>query len=261
MIKLGVSYNVFDGVELLTKSIKSIRGSVDYISVVYQEISNFGNKLDSNSLELFKELKKNNLIDDYFEYKPNIKLRPHQNEVNKRNFGLAMSESNDCTHHLSMDTDEFYDKIEFDNVKSIIVDGNYDSSACQMITYYKSGDYILDPCEEYYVPFIVKLGVDVRYDMNNSFPVLVDSTRKVNGGKCLILDRDALQMHHMSYVRNNISLKLNNSSAKVNFKDIDFLSNYFNSWVFPNRALMGGLPDWYSDIKEVENKFDVLEWN
>ena len=42
-MKLGVSYNVFDGEELLESSIKSIRDNVDHISVVYQTISNFGN--------------------------------------------------------------------------------------------------------------------------------------------------------------------------------------------------------------------------
>ena len=43
-MKLGVSYNLFDGEELLTDSIKSIRDSVDIVSVVYQTESNFGQK-------------------------------------------------------------------------------------------------------------------------------------------------------------------------------------------------------------------------
>ena len=42
-MKISASYNVFDGEELLEKSISSIRDSVDFISVVYQTISNFGN--------------------------------------------------------------------------------------------------------------------------------------------------------------------------------------------------------------------------
>ena len=43
-MKLGVSYNLFDGEELLENSIKCIRDSVDHISVVYQSTSNFGEK-------------------------------------------------------------------------------------------------------------------------------------------------------------------------------------------------------------------------
>ena len=37
--KLGVSYNLFNGEELLEASIKSIRQNVDYINVIYQEYS------------------------------------------------------------------------------------------------------------------------------------------------------------------------------------------------------------------------------
>ena len=48
-MKLGISYNVFDGEELLEKSILCIRDQVDFISVVYQEKSNFGNQCDPKS--------------------------------------------------------------------------------------------------------------------------------------------------------------------------------------------------------------------
>ena len=39
-MKLGIAYNLFDGEELLVDSIKSIRNSVDYIIVIYQQVSN-----------------------------------------------------------------------------------------------------------------------------------------------------------------------------------------------------------------------------
>ena len=39
-MRLGASYSVFDSEELLEYSIKSIRKNVDYISVVYQTVSN-----------------------------------------------------------------------------------------------------------------------------------------------------------------------------------------------------------------------------
>ena len=41
-MRLGVSYNVFDGEELLEESISKIRDNVDFICVVYQNTSNFG---------------------------------------------------------------------------------------------------------------------------------------------------------------------------------------------------------------------------
>jgi len=56
-MKIGVSYNLFDGEELLESSIKSIRKNVDYISVVYQTVSNFGNPCDEGLVPLLEELK------------------------------------------------------------------------------------------------------------------------------------------------------------------------------------------------------------
>ncbi len=70
--KLGVSYNLFDGEDLLEGSIKSIRNHVDYINVVYQNVSNFGNKSETNLEELLKDLKTKGLIDDFVEYKPTL---------------------------------------------------------------------------------------------------------------------------------------------------------------------------------------------
>ena len=55
-MKLGVSYNLFDGEELLEGSIKQIRSEVDYISVVYQEVSNFGESCDKNLLIFFSSI-------------------------------------------------------------------------------------------------------------------------------------------------------------------------------------------------------------
>ena len=57
MMKLGVSYNIFDGEELLEGSIKQIKDQVDYISVVYQTISNFGNSCNEDLVNFLNKLK------------------------------------------------------------------------------------------------------------------------------------------------------------------------------------------------------------
>jgi hypothetical protein len=45
MTKLGIAYNIFDdSIELLEKSILSVRNVADYITVIYQDISNMGNQ-------------------------------------------------------------------------------------------------------------------------------------------------------------------------------------------------------------------------
>ena len=61
---LGASYNIFDGEELLEGSIKSIRDKVDYVSVVYQNVSNFNNNASENLDVVLKKLKDEKLIDE-----------------------------------------------------------------------------------------------------------------------------------------------------------------------------------------------------
>ena len=65
-MKLGVSYNIFDGEELLEGSIKQIRQHVDHISVVYQVVSNFGNPCNPELVPLLERLKSEGLVDGGF---------------------------------------------------------------------------------------------------------------------------------------------------------------------------------------------------
>jgi hypothetical protein len=256
-MKLGISYNVFDGEELLEGSIKCIRSEVDYISVVYQTVSNFGNQCSDELVPLLNRLKNEGLVDELFEYSPKINKGGHFNEITKRNIGLALSQGVGCTHHMSMDSDEYYIPSEFKNLKKLIEVGNYDSSFCQMQTYYKSWEYSLNPPEEYYVSLIFKIKRDSNYVMGYPTPVLVDPTRRMSpSDKPLVLKREQIQMHHGSYIRDNVRTKLINSSASVNFNnDIDRIVNHYNTWEYPNKVLWGGLPSKIYETKKVLNLF------
>jgi hypothetical protein len=226
-MRLGVSYNIFDGEELLEGSIKQIRSEVDYISVVYQTISNFGNKCNEELIPLLNRLKSEGLVDELYEYKPKIENGGHYNEIVKRNIGLYISQGNRCTHHMSMDSDEFYLLEQFKYLKNKLIDGDYDSSYCQMKTYFKEPTYEIFPYNTYYVSLIFKILNNSTYKFGNISPVLVDPTRRMDSNKPLILTRDEMEMHHMSYVRKNIKTKLINSSSKDAFKNIDeFLKMY-----------------------------------
>jgi hypothetical protein len=256
-MRLGVSYNLFDGEELLEGSIKQIRQHVDYVSVVYQTTSNFGNACNPELLPLLERLKSEGLVDELFEYSPKINKGGHSNEIQKRNIGLALSQGAGCTHHMSMDSDEYYIPSEFENLKKIIEEGDYDSSYCQMQTYYKSWEYSLDPPEEYYVSLIFKIKLDSNYIMGYPTPVLVDPTRRMApSDKPLVLKREQIQMHHGSYIRDNIRTKLTNSSASVNFtNDIDRIVSHYNNWSYPNQVLWGGLPSTLHKVKKIKSLF------
>jgi hypothetical protein len=255
-MKLGISYNVFDGEELLEGSIKQIRESVDYISVVYQTISNFGSSCNSELLSILEKLKVKKLVDEIILYSPTF-LSPHIDETKKRQIGLEYSIKNGCSHHMSMDTDEYYEENNFKNLKKIIIDGDYDSSYCQMLTYYKTWEYVLEPPEDYYVPLIYKINKNTHFKYGGLSPVLVDPTRKIsNLNNPIVLKREQIQMHHGSYIRKDMRKKLENSTANVNFKnDIDKIVEHYNNWEYPQKVLWAGQPSRLLNIKKVNNLF------
>lgn len=257
-MKLGASYNVFDGEELLEGSLKQIKNCVDYISVVYQQKSNYGDFCTKTLLETLNNLKEKGLIDDLVEYIPSVTYGPHYNELEKRNIGLEYSKKNNCTHHISMDTDEYYLTEEFIRLKEKIIEGDYDSSYCQMKTYYKSWEYVITPPEEYFVPLIYKIKVNTNYQLGCQSPVLVDPTRRMaNIQNPLILKRDDLEMHHGSYIRNDIRKKLINSSALVNFSnEVDKLITHYQNWEYPNEVFLAGNPCTLYKVNKIENNFN-----
>jgi hypothetical protein len=255
IMKLGVSYNVWDGEELLEASIKSIRGNVDYISVVYQQLSNFGVPCDAGLIPLLNKLKDVGLVDEVVEYN----VTPEHcsvNELNKRNVGVELSVKNGCTHHMSMDTDEFYLNDEFNHMKEVMVDGDYDSSACQLLTYYKDAEHKLHPDEEMYVSLIHKVDNGQRFEFFSGYPLMVDPTRQMRPGKLKTFSRDDIQMHHMSHVRKDIRKKYENSSARINFgnKIESWVDNYTN-WVLTPDSRFPGNPEYR--LVKTEKLFNI----
>lgn len=255
-MKLGVSYNLFDGFELLEGSIKQIRDQVDYISVVYQTKSNFGNDCNPELIPLLQRLVAEGLVNELFEYQPKVDRGGHFNELKKRNIGLSLSVGAGCTHHMSMDSDEYYFPIEFERLKKTIIDGDYDSSYCQMLSYYKTSDYILNPPEDYYVSLIFKIKDESNFGAVGA-PVVVDPTRNLSpSNKPIIFKREEVQMHHMSFVRKDLFSKLINSSANASFLHIiPKIVKYYENWQFPNQVM------WASgqllNVKKTENGFNI----
>lgn len=255
-MRLGVSYNTFDGEELLESSIKAIRNEVNYISVVYQTTSNFGQECDEGLVPLLERLKSEGLVDELFEYYPKINKGGHFNEITKRNIGLSLSEGVGCTHHMSMDSDEFYTDKQFKYLKKTIIEGDYDSSVCKMKTYFKKPNYEVRPMNEYYVSLIYKIKQNKEFVMGHPFPVLVDPTRRMEPGNCKIFTRDEIEMHHMSYVRKNIKSKLINSSSNSAFTHIDDFMRMFDSYEVGDTFFITSPPGNEKTVL-VDNIFDI----
>ena len=255
-MKFGVSYNVFDGFEHLENSIKQIRNKINFISVVYQKKSNFGNDADIKLEIELKELVSKKLIDCIYEYDPDLEISAHENEIIKRNIGYFLSLENNCDYHMSMDCDEYYLK---DDINFLIEDykkNKYNSGFCKMKTYYHDNNIIINPPEEYYVSLFYKTNLNKTYVLGNKLNISVDPTRIINySDNIKIYERDEIEMQHLSYVRNNITEKFNNSSAKTNFKNIEYVVNYFNKWSYPEKALLMGVDNKYYDVL----RFDKLK--
>lgn len=144
---LGASYTVWDGEELLEYSIKSIRNNVDYIAVVWQKISNHGQACNEGLEPLLNDLVNKGLVDELYMYNPDIANTGGENaslnETNKRNIGLELCRKRGCTHHLTIDTDEFYTDEQMKFMKGEMERGNYGSGYCQHLQYYRDSIYQL----------------------------------------------------------------------------------------------------------------------
>jgi len=285
-MKLGISYNVFDGEELLEYSLMSVRDIADHISVVYQTTSNYGEE-NPNLLNILTNLQRKGLIDKLFEYTPKTYSKEVSdkhtigniqrvicadnngkatwrngtlNELEKRDIGLKIAKANDCDVYMSMDADEIYETKQLQHALDTFDIGGYDSSFCQMQTFYKFPTHQIDPPETYYVSLFYKIKKDSKIDFiaNNQFPVSCDPTRRMKSGYAKIFTREEIQMYHYAYVRRNFESKVRNSSAQADKKTQEKIINHFKKFTKEDElAQMIGQYEGSKVIK-VENKFKII---
>ena len=221
-MKLGVSYIVFDGIELLELSIRQIRAHVDYINVIYQEVSWTGKRLSREDSLILHRLRELGLINElilFSTFTPIlIKKKKEISQLKdyeraKRQVGLRACLSNGCTHYLGMDVDEFYVTDEFVAAKEQIINHDYDSTAVKFINYV-SIPILHRGLDESHVPFICKIYSDSK--LSRSFFVHCDPTRGVANGskKNHKFSHSSIMMHHMETVRKNLLSKYESTTRK-----------------------------------------------
>jgi len=226
-MKLGISYTVFDGVELLESTIKQIRHHVDFIHVAYQKRSWFGHSMNSGDMEQLNRLVKLKLIDSLEEFKDFKVIKPEgrgviqskQFETLKRQMGLNTCLRNQCTHFISSDVDEFYKTDEFKVAKDLIVKENISLSSCRFINYVKDPTYHRG-YDGATVPFICKITQASK--MDRRFFTRCDPTRgitKTVPGKDLQMDPKLITMHHMETVRKNLHKKYQATTRAIFKRD------------------------------------------
>lgn len=240
---------VFDGSELLRFAVASIRKQVDFISVVYQTTSYFGNPADpdlSTNVETAD-------VDQIVHVNPDLSLHHKVNELNYRNLGLDLSIAAGCTHHISADVDEFYLPDQLEYAKSVMGDSQY--SMAPLANYYKDPRFLIMPDQKQLVTFIHPVGN--RYEYNKSFPFKIEITRRfVDGENYRLFSKEEVMIHHMSYVRKDIRRKLMNSDNGRLYKKMDEFAEGFDKYQLGDRLCI--VPD-FKNRKTVlvENIFGI----
>jgi hypothetical protein len=216
-------YNVWaDSVEHLEDSIKMIRNEVDYVLVLNQIISNY-NESRTESISTVNELERQKLVDYSMIFTPTQYKNPAKSELQKRRLGLEYAKEKGFDYFLMLDCDEFYSPELFKKDYEFLKNENLDGLYCHILSYFKSKDLCFEKYDNYYVPFIHKL--NERTDLGGRYPVRCDPTRGVNTKKVSLADS---VMHHLTWVRNDIQMKINNSSARKNIKP-SILQDYENA--------------------------------
>lgn len=235
-MKLAVAFNIFDGTENLELTVKNIRPCVDFLIAVYQNTSNYGNLIDTDYPKLLQSLGFHYIV----KYEPKLGQSPHFNEIAKRNIGLNIARQNGCELFMTMDCDELYNLSEFKLALNEFIRSGSDASACMMQTYYGNKHWVYKEPETYYVPLFYRTDAkDTRlFREYVQWPVLADPTRKLPSNKVLVYPRSTIQMHHYSYVRHNIELKLINSSALRNYQGrVADIVQAYNNWNNSDKGL------------------------
>eukprot|EP01120_Amphizonella_sp_Union-15-10_P002576 TRINITY_DN12891_c0_g1_i1.p1 TRINITY_DN12891_c0_g1~~TRINITY_DN12891_c0_g1_i1.p1 ORF type:complete len:337 (-),score=56.28 TRINITY_DN12891_c0_g1_i1:4-1014(-) len=285
-MKLGACYNLFDCEELLETSILSIRPSVDYIVVVYQLISNFGNPCNPHLEEFLLDLVQKGLVEELVLYTPKIfepeekmaftskEVRPEElggpvetignqflNEISKREIGRLKCAERGCTHFMTIDADEYYLTNELNYAKEKILKFDYDATACRMRIFFKEPIYEYFPYDNVNsVPLIYKISSDMDFKLAHPYPAVLDPTRRIQNFKRFYhFERSEIEMYHMTFVRKDITQKLKNVSNRVNYGDITEALLKWNSWT-PEKGVLHPHPyigKLFTEIRTVSNLFGI----
>jgi len=255
-MKLGIFYTVFNGIELLKKSLEQIYNEVDEVLIVWQSTSNRGcidkgvyNKIIAE-LKIYAPTFKIHLQ----EFVPNLTIDTKTNELNKHNLALKKLKEYGCTHFVASAVDHFYKESEFKTAKAIAK--RFDLTLTSMFTYYKYPTWQITPIEDYYMPFICKLSQATQYQKGGwGLPYKVDPSLRINTyQKTYLFSESEIMMHHFSMIRNDIENKFNNAAASSRWGDKAkiYLDEYNSATIESKLQYFGG-----RGLIDVSNQFSI----
>lgn len=226
-MKLAACYTVYDGLELLEGAMQSVAACVDEFVIVFQDVSNHGEKDDT----VLKRVEK--IADKFYNvtivhYKTDLSLTDKTNELKKHNEGLRVAKSLGCSHFFFAATDHYYKRAEVMYAKEVAKD--FDLTLTSMFTYFKKPTWQLTPKEDYFMPFICRLYPETLFVEGVwKLPYLVDPSVRINTNKKHYLFKDEeIMLHHYSVVRDNVEKKYRNAAGSKRWgaRIEEFLKEY-----------------------------------
>lgn len=232
-MKLAAVYNVWgDTACLLKHSVNAIRPYVDGVIIVYSQQSNYG---EYTGIDYLKEVEVDGVYfikSDHYTYSSG---GASSMETTKRNVGLQAAREHGYTHIITMDGDEFYTPSDLLNARNIIeADTSLNGIVVKSQVYFKRPDLTIG-LDTTLVPFIHKITPTLTYQMNRKYPyawvdnvIRIDPTRQFNITSGVMMSKNII-MHHYSYVRKDLEIKIRNSSARGNIENSTIREDWANA--------------------------------
>lgn len=235
---------------LLEHSVKAMRPLVDAIIVIGSTRSNY-----NEYCEIPKEWHNGEL----FVREPKFNI-PLHSETEKRNYGLSIALSHGYTHFITCDADEVYKPNEFLKVKDHFLNENLNGLVCPVVVYFKSPTLCLGR-DITLVPHIHKLTKTISHEFNKMYPfawsgrqIRIDPSRSMNINSGVNYTEE-IELHHFSWIRKDIEIKIRNSSARANLERSTIREDYKN-------AAPGVFNKFYGKtLQECENIFNLPEFS
>ena len=238
-MKLGVSYIIFDDLELVEDSLTNLRPHVDFITLGYSFYSWTGVPTEMDVVRFCQHMVDKGLADD-MHYGGDFL----QSQSDKFNAGLArVRELTNCTHFLLMPNDEFFVPEQFEWAKDYMYSNDYDSSVIFQRHYWKDeSTYIYKKGAWLKRSFIFDIRDPNRRFVDNrgrdNWPP-VDYRTKMPGRKIKLFSEREIMCHHLSHVRKDIRRKWDiRGNADTSSKVVNEVYDYMNTKWQP------GMPAW-----------------
>jgi len=219
-MRLCAIFNVWGDYDLLKHSVKNIRPLVDGVIIIASTRSNYGELCPVPHEWLYVSME-NDGVRTYIREPQHH--HPAHSETDKRNYGLKIARDLGFTHFLTIDSDEMYEPEPFLKAKERFhVENNLAGLVCDCQTYFKSPTLTIG-LDTTLVPFIHVLTPTIQHEFNRKYPfawidgkIRIDPTRSLNINSGV--EKIDLKMHHMSWIRRDIEVKIRNSTARSNIE-------------------------------------------